>query len=254
MSSHRETPELAGTVILAIIAAGAAVAGKIPLLILMVVLGVVAAGEQFRLARSRGAHPLSFVGLVSIISLFVAAELKGERAPAAFGAVVAAAAGFAFLMAIVRRSRAGVTEGLMSTLVPVLVVGLLGGYILAIRGIPHGLRLVLGFGAIALLADIAIELAGTRAQIPRARTGVALAGAIAGGVLCATVLHRAFTWGTAMIVAVLIGLVVAGTDPIASMLERALSGRQKPALMLRRIDGVLLSAPVFFYAYRALAR
>jgi hypothetical protein len=244
--------DLAGTLVLAVLSALAAWAGRVPLLVLMIALGIVAAGEQFRLARTRGSQPLALVGLLAIAGLFAVAAWRGERAPASFAGVIAAALGLAFAVMVLRPSRTAVVRGLMATVLPVLVVGLLGAYVLAIRGIPHGVRLLYGFGAMALLADIAIEV--RRAATAQSRLLYGVTGALAGGAIAAGLIGKAFTWGDAMLLALVIGAVVAGADAVASLIERALSGAQRRAMMLRRIDGVLLSAPVFFYAYRALAR
>jgi hypothetical protein len=254
MSDRSTRAEIIGLLVLAAVAAGTAVAGRLPLFGLMIVIGAIAAGEQFRFARARGVHPLPVVGLASIFGMFLAAAWRGERAPEVLAGVVAAGLGLAFVMMILRRSRAGVAQGLLATELPVLVVGLLGAFILAIRGIPHGLRLVLGFGVMVLLADLAVLLIMERDQNMAKRCAVGVAGALAGAVIDATVFSRAFTWGTSVALGILIGLIVAGSDGIASILERALAGTHKRAVMLRRIDGMLLSAPVFFYAYRALAR
>jgi predicted CDP-diglyceride synthetase/phosphatidate cytidylyltransferase len=68
-----------------------------------------------------------------------------------------------------------------------------------------------------------------------------------------------FTWVRAIILALLVATSAATGGLVWAMVEDDLTrpeggGTRARAVVLRRIDGVLLSAPVFFYAFRVLAR
>ena len=245
-------------VFLAALSVAALAAGRVPLLLLMIVLGVVAGGELFRLSRARGHRVVATTGLAGIVALYIVGHARGERAPVVFPAVLAAVIAVSFLAMILRHDRTGVTRGLIDTLMPVLFVGFLGAYVLALRGVAHGVRLVVGLTVMAAAADAAAAWSG-RGRGPEQpgwrRPVAALGGSLAGAIVVALFMPVPFTWVRALLLAALVGPIVAAGDAIASLIEHEgarLSKRR--ALLYRRLDGVLLSAPVFFYAYRVLAR
>jgi len=99
---------------------------------------------------------------------------------------------------------------------------------------------------------------------PRARrtwesyTGAAV-GALLAAVVAALTASPPFTWAKAIILAVLVAASAATGDLAWAMVEDDLTQdergtRRPPAVVLRRIDGALVSAPVFFYVFRVLAR
>ena len=101
-----------------------------------------------------------------------------------------------------------------------------------------------------------------RALTPRARrTWEHLAGALSGAVVAAVIAVAGasppFTWARAFILGALVAVVLTTGDLVWAAIEDDLA-RSEPevkrprAIVLRRIGGALLSAPVFFYVFRAL--
>ena len=87
----------------------------------------------------------------------------------------------------------------------------------------------------------------------------AVFGALLAAVVAALTAAPPFTWANAIILAVLVAASAATGDLAWAMVEDDLTrdergARRAPAVVLRRIDGVLLAAPVFFYVFRVLAR
>jgi CDP-diglyceride synthetase len=256
--------------VLALIAVStiALLAGRLALLFLAIGVSVAAAGELYRLLRTHGVLPSAPVGHVGILGLMVVAYVRGERAPAAFPAVVAGALGLSFVVLLARRNRTDVTRAIAYTLIPVVTVGLLGAYVIALRSARSGFRLAWVFSLMALGSELgAVGL--TRflrrgAIVPRARrTWERFAGAAAGtlgvAIVAALAASPPFTWTTAIVLALLVAVSAATGDLVWAMVEEDLIRpqpgiRRARAVVLRGIDGVLLSAPVFFYAFRALAR
>jgi len=246
----------------------ALLAGRIALLLTAIVVAGAAAGEMFRLLRARGALPSAPLGYVGILALLVVAYVRGERAPIVFPAVIAATLGFAFAVMLMRLDRVNVTRAVAFTLLPVVTVGLLGAYVVALRSARDGFRLAWVFALMAVgaeLGTVAMTWIFRRGALtPRARrtwesyTGAAV-GALLAAVVAALTAAPPFTWAKAIILAVLVAASAATGDLAWAMIEDDLTQdergtRRAPAVVLRHIDGALLSAPVFFYVFRVLAR
>ena len=251
----------------AIVAVGL-LAGRVALLLVMIVAGLAAAGEMFRMVRARGVQPPAIVGHAGILALFIVAHIRGERAPAVFPFVIAAALGASFAVMLARRDRTDVTRAIAFTMVPVLTVGLLGAYVIALRSAAGGFRLawvfVLMAGGAELGAMAVTEAFRRRTLTPRARrTWERFAGCFAGAavaaVIAATAASPPFTWGRALLLGVLVTVAVATGDVVSDLIESDLArgetgSRRGTSVVLRRADGILLAAPIFFYVFRALAR
>lgn len=244
--------------------------GPATLFALLLLLAVVAAGELFRLARARGLRPVPLVGFAGVVGLFVVAYTEGAGAPAWFPAVIAAATGLALVTFMPRRDRTGAAAGIAATLFVVLYVGLLGAYIVALRGSPDGFRLVLAFGLMAIMHDVGAFFVGTAfgrhvlaPGLSPNKTWEGLAGGTAAAFAVAAVvaarLDPPFTRPTAFVLAFLVSIAAPLGDITESMLKRDVGAKDTGSVLpehggvLDIIDSVLFSAPVFFYAFRALA-
>lgn len=257
-------------VVLGGVALACLAAGPGAISVLLLVLCVVAAGELFRLARTRGIVAVPLVAFAGIGALFAVAYARGERAPAVFPAVVAATVGLAFLAMLARRRRTNVTHGVAVTVFATVYLGVLGSYVVVLRKGPGGFRVTLAFGLMAVLHDAGTFLAGRargrRALAPSVspdRTwegwlgGTALTAVV--GVAAALWLDPPFTWTTALVLAALVSAAAPLGDLFESMLKRDLGAKDAGSILpvhggvLDRIDSVVAAAPVFFYAYRVLA-
>jgi len=254
---------------LALVAASliALLAGKVALLIVSSAVTVAAAGELYRLLRARGVQPSALSGLAGVVGLLLVAYARGSRAPGAFPAIVAGALGLAFLVQLAKRDRRDVTRAVSYTLLPVVTVGLLGAYVIALRSERNGFRLAWVFAMMAFASELgAIAFARIRRREGPAPRRVEIweryAGAGVGTLLAAIVAAIAasppFTWGRSIVLGILVAASAATGDLVWAMVEQDLIRpepgiKRAPASVLRAIDGVLLSAPVFFYAFRVLA-
>jgi CDP-diglyceride synthetase len=168
---------------------------------------------------------------------------------------------------LMRLDRANVTRAVAFTLLPVLTVGLLGAYVIALRSARDGFRLAWVFALMAVgaeLGSIATTWLFRRGSLtPRARrtwehyTGAAV-GALLAAIVAALAAAPPFTWTRAIVLALLVAASAATGDLAWAMVEDDLARdergvRRAPAVVLRRIDGALLAAPVFFYVFRVLA-
>lgn len=250
--------------VLVAVAFACAFAGRLPLLVFAVLLAVATGGELFRLERGRGERPVVALGLAGIVGLLVAAHVRGEHVLTAAPGIVAAVVGSSFIVLLMRRDRDNVTRALAFTVFPVLVVGLLGTYVIALRGSRDGFRLVVALLGMVVAADVAPLVVVRRGEhahrFGRARVlAISAAAALIVAVVAATTLSPPFSWTRAIVLALIVAAVHAAAETSADMIDHALA-RSEPGLrprrapLYRRVDGILFAAPFFFYAFRALAR
>ncbi len=240
--------------------------GRLALLFVTMIVAAVAARELYRSLRAPGVRPAVTVGDVSIVALLVVGYARGGRAPAAFPFVIAAALFLSFVVLLVRRDRANATRATAATLFPVLTVGLPAAYLVSMRSHGGGYRLAWVFVVTASACEFgAVTVTWAfrrRALTPRARrTWEHLAGALSGAVVAAVIAvaeaSPPFTWARAFILGALVAVVLTMGDLVWATIEDDLARSQplvkRPrAIVLPRIGGALLSAPVFFYVFRAL--
>lgn len=252
------------------IGAAALVLGRLPLLVVMAVLTVLAAGEMYRQARVTGAVPVAVIGLAGAVSLLYVAHIEGEDATIFFPIVVAAVLGLGFLAMIARPRRGTVTDGVALTIVPLVAVGLFAAYVIALRSARDGFRVVVALTLMAVVNDLVSGLVdprrGRRALAPTVRPSRTWEGLAAGAVatlavatVLAVVFDTTFSVGSALVIGVLVAAAAPLGDLARAMFERDLRAEAAPgtvprAAVLRRIDGLLFAAPVFYYAFRALER
>ncbi len=245
----------------------ALLAGRVGFLLVSIVVAIATASEVYRLLRARGVFAASWLGQAAIVALLVVAEVRAARAPASFPLVIVSALGLTFAVMLLRRNRMSVARAVAYTLLPVLTVGWVGAYAVVLRSEPGGFTLTWVFVMMALASEAGAGfltwLARRHALTPRARrTREHVAGACAGALLAAVVAALGasppFTWARAIILAFLVAATVATGDLAWGMVEDDLA-RTAPAsararaVVLPRVSGALLSAPVFFYVFRALA-
>src|SRR5437763_1523473 len=124
-----------------------------------------------------------------------------------------------------------------------------------------GGRLALLFVTMIVAAVAARELYRSLRAPGARRTWEHLAGALSGAVVAAVIAVAGasppFTWARAFILGALVAVVLATGDLVWATIEDDLA-RSEPvvkrprAIVLPRVGGALLSAPVFFYVFRAL--
>ena len=240
--------------------------GRLALLFVTMIVAAVAARELYRSLRAPGVRPAVTVGHVSIVALLVVGYARGAGAPAAFPFVIAAALFLSFVVLLVRRDRANATRATAATLFPVLTLGLPAAYLVSMRSHGGGYRLAWVFVVTASACEFGAVMVTwvfrRRALTPRARrTWEHLAGALFGAVVAALIAVAGasppFTWARAFILGALVAVVLTMGDLVWATIEDDLA-RSEPlvkrprAIVLPRIGGALLSAPVFFYVFRAL--
>jgi phosphatidate cytidylyltransferase len=244
--------------------------GRFTLLILLLVLALVAAGELFRLARSRGARPVPIIGLAGVAAAYVIAYREGTAAPEAFPILIAAALVLTAAAVLVRKEREGAIGSIASTVFVVVYVGMMGSYILAMRGTPDGFRVVLTFGLMVVLNDAGSWAVGRsfgkRSMAPQISPSKTWEGAAGGaavtllvGLLAGVGLDPPMTVERGFILAALIVFGAPLGDLFESMLKRDFGVKDAGVVIPRhggaldRLDSLLFTAPLFFYAYRAVA-
>jgi CDP-diglyceride synthetase len=240
--------------------------GALAMLLIVMIVAVIAAGEVYRLVRVPDLLPAATVGLASIVALLVVGYARGARAPESFPFIVAVALFLSFVVMLLRRNRAQVTRAVAATMIPVVCVGLPSSYVVAMRSARGGYTLAWVFVLMALSAETGAAgltwLARRRALTPRARRmwehlGGALAGTMIAAVVVLAGASPPFTWARALILAALVAPTVTAGDLAWAMVTddvaRAEPGvKRQHAVALSRVGGALLSAPVFFYVFRAL--
>jgi CDP-diglyceride synthetase len=240
--------------------AAAVFGGRIVLLVVLLAVAGLATLEFLRLARARGVVPAEPVALFGTAGILVLAFVGEERAPRLYPGVLAAFLLLAFGEILARRDRTNVTRAVALTMLPVFTVGVFASFLLALRGMPDGSRLLLVLVAMVGAAEIGQEIAG-RIRGGSLDAWLRLVAAQAGVFVVALVVGvldtGPFTWPTLITLAVLTGAAAPIGRLATQMIDRDLRSTE-PALaavaLLVRIDGLLLAAPVFFYAFRALAR
>jgi phosphatidate cytidylyltransferase len=267
-------PKLATGVVLAGGAVAAFLAGPLPLAAFVGALYFAAYLELRALLTTNAAGSRVTLGLGALAVVgFVAAayDRRVQDLPWVLAALVLAALVSRILMVELGRGRAeGATVDVASTVAAAGVVGLLGAHLVLIRMLPHyGFRGALVFGLMVLpnqgFAFITGRIFGRHPLAPRvspAKSWEGLAGGtiatLVAGLVAGLVLHPPFTVASGLI----LGAVIAVAAPIGDLAESALkrgagvkdSGRWLPGQggALDVLDGLLFSAPIFYWALRTL--
>ena len=236
--------------------------------ILASVVVVIAAGEAYSGMRLAGHRPAAALGLVACLSLMIASYNKGI---AALPLVTALCFFFAFLWFLSGVEHAEVIDGVGSSMLVFVWVGVLGsfaGLLLAPSSFPHsrGVHFLLGAIIVTVANDIGAlvfgKLFGRRPMAPAISPNKTWEGAIGAAGLtviagaCVSLLPN---WGLASGVA--LGICAAVLAPLGdlceSMFKRSLGlkdmGRTLPGHggLLDRIDGLLFVLPATYYVVLA---
>jgi phosphatidate cytidylyltransferase len=235
---------------------------------LSIVVVTVAAGEALGAFRHAGHRPASALGLVACLSLMVASYNKGI---AALPLVAALCFFFTFLWFLAGVERADVVDGVATTMLVFVWVGVLGsfaGLLLAPSTFPnrHGVHFLLGAIIVTVAYDIgalfAGKVGGRHQMAPTISPNKTWEGAIGGAVVTvlASLILTAFSgWTTSA--ALTLGIVAAVVAPLGdlceSMFKRSLGikdmGRMLPGHggILDRVDGLLFVLPATYYVVLA---
>jgi CDP-diglyceride synthetase len=254
-------------VALAVVGVIALVGGQAATFFLMLALAIAACGELFALARTNATRPSALVGLVGVTTLLLIGLAKGEQAPPLFPAAIAGTFGGAFLEVLLRQKtrRKEATRAVAFTVAPVMVTGLLAAYVVALRTSRQGAQLAGGLVIMWAVAEAAMALYArkkplgedaTPAHASRSRqerTGFALVGGFLGGIIVAIAFSDVFGWTNGLVLGVLVGLSTAAGHLVSSMVVEPGEGARALRLV-PLIDGLFVSAPVFFYAFRVIGR
>jgi phosphatidate cytidylyltransferase len=239
------------------------------LLVLLMVLALIAGGEMFRLARARGTRPAALVGLLAIAGAYALAYDKGPNAPERYPALVAAVFIAAAAVVLLRRDRGHAVTSIAVTVFVFVYVGMMGSYMMAMRGDHDGFRVVLIFGLMVILNDVGAwllgNLAGRRPFAPTLSPDKTWEGIAGGalftmlvGVIVGVGLDPPMTLSRGLVLAALVVPAAPLGDLFESMLKRDFGVKDAGAVIpahggaLDRLDSLLFTAPIFFYAYRAL--
>ena len=153
MEGARADHKLIPGLVLGAVALGCLLLGRPTLLALLLVLALLSSGEAFRLARSRGVRPVALVGMGGVAAAFILAYAQHGRAPENLPVVVGVSLLAASAAVLVRRNRAGAVSSVAITVFVIVYVGLLGSYMMTLRGEQDGFRVALTFGLMVLLND-----------------------------------------------------------------------------------------------------
>ena len=242
---------------------------EVSLFVLVLALALIAAGELLRLARARGSQPAAPVALLAVAAAFVVAYLRDVRAPEELPAVIGGALILSAAAVLIRSDRAGAVASVASTVFVVVYVGAMGAFIIAMRGMPDGFRIVLVFGLMVILNDAGAwavgRRAGRHALAPTVSPDKTWEGWLGGtvftflvGILAGAGLDPPMTPTRGLVLAGLVSIAAPLGDLFESMLKRDFgvkdAGQAIPAHggALDRLDSLIFTAPLFFYAFRAL--
>lgn len=242
-----------GAIALGVLAMIATSGGRFGVTVLTMVIGVVVAGEQFRLARGVGIRPVAAVGLVTILALHLAGATEGARAPRWLPPIAAGGLALSYIAMLRRHVRTNVTRALIATAVPILIAGMLGAFIPAIHGL-GGSRAAWGFLLLIFGASAGIAVARRTNAARIAVFGTSVLGALLVASGLAITWSSEYEAGRAIVLALVVAVCAPLGEVLASRVEADLGGGDagRRALALERVGGALLAAPAFFFAFRAL--
>jgi phosphatidate cytidylyltransferase len=243
---------------------------RFTLLIFLLVLALIAGGELLRLARARGARPVPLVGLAGVAAAYIVAYRQGPAAPEDLPLVAAATVVLTAAAVLMRRDRDGAILSIASTVFVVIYVGLMGSYMMAMRSSPDGFRIALTFGLMVVLNDVGSwavgKAIGKRPLAPQISPSKTWEGALGGasvtlivGLLAGIGFDPPITVGRGLVLAGLVVVAAPLGDLFESMLKRDFGVKDTGGVIpqhggaLDRLDSLLFTAPLFFYAYRAVA-
>jgi phosphatidate cytidylyltransferase len=227
-----------------------------------------AAGEAFSGIRVAGHRPAAALGLVACLALMVAAYNKGVTALPLVAALLFV---FTFLWFLGGVERADVIDGVATTVLVFVWVGVLGSFaalLLAPSLFPqgHGVKFLLGAVIVVVANDLSAlvigKLIGSHAMAPTISPNKTWEGAIGAAVV--TIIAGAcigalpgWTTTSGLTLGILASVLAPLGDLCESMFKRSLGlkdlGRSLPGHggFLDRVDGLLFVLPATYYVVLA---
>jgi phosphatidate cytidylyltransferase len=245
-------------------------AGTVATLVLVTVVVVLSAAECYAALRASGRRPATLVGLVATVAVMVAAYAKGV---AALPLVLVLVVITSMVLYLVGAERGPAVEGVASTMLGFVWVGLLGSFsalMLAPSLFPHrhGIAFLLGAIVATVGADVGALAVGSwlgrHPLAPKVSPNKTWEGLL-GGAVFAIVLSAAITgqvhpWTVPK--AALLGVVAAVVAPIGdlceSLIKRDLRLKDMGSMLpghggvLDRVDALLFVLPTTYYLVRVL--
>jgi phosphatidate cytidylyltransferase len=229
---------------------------------------VVAAGEAYSGLRAAGHRPAAALGLVASLSLMVASYNKGI---AALPLVTALCFAFTFLWYLASVEHADVVDGLGTTMLVYVWVGVLGAFsalLLAPATFPNreGLNFLLAAIIVTVANDVGAlvfgKLLGRHAMagaISPNKTWEGAIGAAVVSVIAGACISQLPDWtlGAGLALGICAAVLVPLGDLCESMIKRALGlkdmGNKLPGHggLLDRVDGLLFVLPATYYVVLA---
>ena len=232
--------------------------------VLAVIVVTMAAGEAFGAMRLAGHRPAAALGLVASLALMIGAYNKGISA---LPLITALAFFFTFLWFLGGVEHADVIDGVATTMLVYVWVGVLGsfaGLLLAPANFPgkDGMHFVLGAIILTVANDVGAlvtgKLIGRHPMAPHVSPHKTWEGAVGGAVvtmIAALIVGLIHPWTASA--ALTLGVVTAVLCPLGdlceSMFKRSLGvkdmGRMLPGHggLLDRVDGLLFVLPATYY-------
>jgi phosphatidate cytidylyltransferase len=263
MASNRGGSDLAGRVLVAVIAAPVAI-----LLVLqggevfalgLAVLGVIALGELYTLMER--VRPPALAGFLTLAAL-LAAALYGE--PRHVVIVLVASFPVTFLLAVLRPRREHVSWAVAATMFGVLWIGLPMVHAVWLREVPHGDGLLVDVLIATFVGDTFAYFGGrwygSRRIAPLISPNKTLEGLVAGivggtmGFWFAGLYQDWLTGPDALLMGVLVAIVAPVGDLFESMIKRDLEVKDTGRLfgphggVLDRLDAAFFTIVVGYYA------
>lgn len=254
MRTQAEHRTARGALVLGVLALLAFAAGRYGILALTLLIAVLVAGEQFRLARAVGVRPVAPAGLLTVLALIIVGHTEGAHAPRWLPPIAAGGLTLAYLAMLRRHVRTNVTRALIATAVPILLAGLLGAFVPAIAAL-GGSRGAWGYLLLVLGASAGVGLARRGSGTLLASFAASALGALVVAAGLAVTWSDEYEAGRAIVLAIGVSVCAPLGRVLAARIEADLSAgaaAPKRALALERVGGALLAAPVFFFAFRAL--
>lgn len=237
--------------------------GSAVVAVLVTLVVAFAAVEYFGATQRAGLRPAALLGLIAAITFPLATYWRGEPA---VPLVLALATVFAVVWYLVGAGGdSPVLEGVGSTLVGVLWIGLLGSYATLMLRTPDGRGILLAVIITTVFYDIgaffsgrtfgqrSLSEASPNKTVEGVIGGVAVAaviGMILGGIGLGTPFHG---FGHGLILGVVVGVAATFGDLCESLVKRDLGVKDMGAIipghggMLDRVDGLLFVLPAVYY-------
>jgi len=222
-----------------------------------------AAIEYFGATQRAGLRPAALLGLIAAVAFPLAAYWRGEPA---VPLMLALATVFAFVWYLVGAGGdSPVLEGVGSTLVGVLWIGLLGSFATLLVRVPDGRGILLAIIITTVLYDVGafflgrsfgrrpLSAASPNKTVEGVVGGIAVAavvGLILGGIGLGTPFHGV---GHGLIMGVVVGIAATLGDLCESLIKRDLGVKDMGTIIpghggvLDRIDGLLFVLPAAYY-------